>query len=260
MEEKNKKNGKGMVASLVLALVVILGLVMYICYDKGILFTKNQETTVNKKNENEIEESEIQEQTVDINSELVQNLYNIFRMDKGCYMTVDGLNNDNLVKLRIAYDNISKQNIGMVECSKLDLSTNRNEYCGSDYKNTTGVGSYTRSVNEDVIEAKVHELFGSDYKVSHASFDTAGHTVQPSSSNYMKYDAANHLYASFNAQGGGTCGGASSQTITSATKKKDELYIVTTFKNIRGNQSKISYTFKKDSVNENYVFVKAISE
>ena len=50
MEEKNKKNGKGMVASLVLALVVILGLVMYICYDKGILFTKNQETTVNKKN------------------------------------------------------------------------------------------------------------------------------------------------------------------------------------------------------------------
>ena len=56
-EEKSKKNkGKGLIVALVIAIVIILGLVGYICYDKGIILYKNK----NKETTN-IEEEKVEE-------------------------------------------------------------------------------------------------------------------------------------------------------------------------------------------------------
>lgn len=253
--ESRKQNG--VIVALVLAIIVIIGLIFYICYDKEVFGNADQKKEVTTTSE---PKKEKEEQKLEINNDIVQRLYQIFRMDHGCYLTVDGLNHDNLVKLRIAYDNISSSNFQTMECSQLEPAQYPREYCGNDHTNPTGEGSFTSTVSEDVIAVKVRELFGSDYEVHHESFDTAGHTVKPSSSAYMKYDATHHLYAKFNAQGGGTCGGAATQSIVSATKKGDELYIVTNFVHPRDGQSKVTYMFQKDKENGNYFFVKATQE
>lgn len=43
---KNKDSKKGLIITLILLILVILGLVFYICYDKGIVLNTNKE---NKK-------------------------------------------------------------------------------------------------------------------------------------------------------------------------------------------------------------------
>lgn len=259
MEEKNLNQGKsrnGIGNALGMALVVIIILVAYICYDKGIILNDNQPTptpVADKKQKEKEEQKEAQEKTLDIQSNIVQNLYAIFRFDQACYMTVDGLNHSNLVRLRIAYDNISKQNIKTIACTQLAAQKSPYEECGG------GQGGYTSYVTADIVEAKVHELFGSDYQVNHESFGTVGHTVQPQGI-YMRYEAASKLYAEFTDPAGGTCGGESSQKIVSASTKGDELYLVTTLNHPRDGQHQLTYTFRKDKTNGNYVFVKVAQQ
>ena len=109
-EESDSSQSKGLIIALVISIIILLSLVGYIFYDKVII--RNQ----NFKQENKIEDisdySKNEEQIVDIHDDLIQNLYS-----------------SNLIKLRIAYENISKQNITSVECSKLELS--ESAYCGS---------------------------------------------------------------------------------------------------------------------------------
>lgn len=268
MQEKCKGNsGKILIIALVVAVIIILGLIGYICYDKGIILKQNL------KEDNKVEDisdhSKDEEQVVDIHSDLIQNLYSIFRLDKSCYMGIDELNNSNLVKLRVAYENISKQNITSVECSKLELS--ESAYCGSmnglmseaysngDMKKFKEYEqqNYTDSISAYLIESKVHQLFGSDYNVYHESFGT-GIAVNPSCY-FMKYDKDNNLYAQFNCEGGGTCA-PSSQELVKASKKGEELYLVTKLTDLNGVQTKATYTFKNDQKNGNYVFVKITKE
>ena len=271
MEEKEigkKNNSRGLVLIVVVLIIIVIVMGAYIAYDKGLIFTSNKI----KESENNLKEENTndKEETIDIDDDLVQNLYSIFRFDKSCYMSTEGLNNNNLIKLRIAYDNISKQNIDYIECSKLELSDSA--YCG---ESMTGLmidaynkndlvkfkeyekQNYTEFISSKLIEVKVHELFGSDDKIKHESFGI-DHVVEPNC-NLMKYDSTNDIYARFSCEGGGTCGD-SSQELVSAYKKNDELYIITNIIDPNnGNKTKVTYTFKKDKKNSKYVF-KKVSE
>lgn len=266
-EESDSSQSKGLIIALVISIIILLSLVGYIFYDKVII--RNQ----NFKQENKIEDisdySKNEEQIVDIHDDLIQNLYSIFKIDGRCHMNIESLNNSNLIKLRVAYENISKQNITSVECSKLELS--ESAYCGSmnglmreaynngDLKKFKEYEqqNYTNSIPVALIESKVHELFGSDYNVYHESFGTA-QSVAPSCY-FMKYDQSNNLYAQFNCEGGGACA-PDSQELVEASKKGEELYIVTKLTDPNGVQTKATYTFKKDQKNGNYVFVKIVKE
>lgn len=41
---KEKKSGKGLIVALIISIIIILGLVAYICYDKEIIFSDKKET------------------------------------------------------------------------------------------------------------------------------------------------------------------------------------------------------------------------
>lgn len=263
MEEKKNKNTK-FIVTIVVLIILLLGLASYIVYDK--VLYKYFNTSIE---ENKINSDNDQEENLDINNDLVQNLYSIFRLDRSCYMNVDNLNNNNLVKLRIAYDNIAKKNFDSIECSKLELSDS--SYCGDMTGlmiESYGAGdmekfreyekqNYTESISAKLIEAKVHELFGSDFKVNHESFGI-GHIVEPTCY-LMKYDDTNKIYAKFNCEGGGTCA-FYAQNLISSYKKGDKLYIITNLISPDEKQTKVTYIFKKDKENSNYVFEKAIEE
>lgn len=268
MEEKERKVKKntGLKVTIVVLAILVIALGGFIAYDKFIAKDSIKTEESKKEGNNEDTEEKEKSETVDINSTLVQNLYGIFRLDKSCYINIDNLNNNNLVKLRLAYENISKQNIESIECSKLELSDSA--YCGSMNGlmiEAHGAGNmtkfreyekqnYTDSISANLIEAKVHELFGNDYEVKHESFGT-GHVIE-ATCYFMKYDTNNSLYAQFNCEGGGTCA-LYHQELVSASKKGDKLYIVTTLKDPEGNNPKtVTYTFKTDKLNNNYAFEK----
>ncbi len=86
-----------------------LGLGAFIAYDKLFVNTNNKETTSSK-----IEKSKNKEE-LDINDSTVQELFSAFEMTP-CYMSVDGLNNDNRVRLRLAYDNAEYKNVYSSNC------------------------------------------------------------------------------------------------------------------------------------------------
>ncbi len=268
MEEKRNAN-KGLIFIIVILLIGLLGTTGFIIYDKFITKEEVKDEKMKEENEEKVEKEE--SEIVDINSDLVQNLYSIFRFDRSCYMTADDLNNNNLVKLRLAYENIAKLDMEPIECSKLELSDLG--YCGIEmnylmeeaymandmvkFKEYEQL-NYTDSLRETLMTAKVHELFGSDTIVKHESFGT-GHIVD-ANCNFMKYDATNHLYAQFSCEGGGICSGRS-QELISASKEKDKLYIVTKLSYPSDNTTTtVTYTFKTDSINNNYVFENVVEQ
>lgn len=196
MEEKVVKNSsKGYVVVIVILLLINIAMVLYMIYDKGLIFSKDK--VDNQKTEEIIENKQ---EDIDINSALVQNLLNTFSFEKSYWMTVDDLNNSNLAKLRLAYDNMPKKNFEIISCSKFQLPVDHGT-CGratSEMENVIYNGdmvkfrdlerrNITTSISSKLIELKLHELFGSDYKVNHESFGLGTDDCDPLYY-FMKYD------------------------------------------------------------------------
>lgn len=266
MENNSNKKGKGLIIVIILLVLIILGLVGYICYDKGIILKPKQVATTNKVNNKE---------ELDINSGLVTNLFNIFRLDNLGYKGVyeDTINNSNLAKLRIAYENIAIKDLNRYfPCSDLEF-LNETAYCGEmnnemseAYKNQdmqkfeeAEKENFSESISADIMEAKIRELFGSDYQIKHESFGTLYCSTEPSC-DYMKYDQKNNAYVHFYGECG-CAGGAEKEKLISAYKKDNQLVInAEIIEPNDASKSKVTYTFKKDAINDNYVFEKVVVE
>ena len=263
MEEK--KQGKGLVVALVLFILTTLATCGYIVYDK-VLTKDNVSKEVNTKKEENKE--------LDINSDLVQNLFNTFKFGNTCSrLNIDDFNNNNLFKLRMAYDNIAEYAKTYVNCSELELKDD-NSYCGSHNSETPEAedalvkgdekkfleiikqGS-TETIDSKILEAKVHELFGSDYEYKPESFGM-GISIEPSCFK-MKYVKEKNLYVYYKCEGGGTCA-TGEQKLVSATKKGDKLNLTTEYKDPDKDVTTIKYVFKKDKIFGNYVFEKIYEE
>lgn len=103
----------------------------------------------------------------------------------------------------------------------------------------------------------MHELLGSAYKVKYESFGT-DNDIEPSC-NFMKYDEKGDFYTQFYCESGGIYGNFT-QELIEVYKMVDELYIITSLEDSSEKKSKITYKFKKDKENENYVFREVIEE
>ena len=251
MEEK--KSGKGGFVVVIVILLLICGLMgTFICLNWEKIFDKDSTVVSStKQKNNDIKGKTSTKEELDINSALVQGLYDTFK-DSTCYMNVNGLNSDNKVRLRVAYDNISRINIGSSSCSELPATNDLGGSCGT--------GHTTHTITAKVLENKYHELFGTDSEFKNESFGT-GHTADPQCYS-MTYFADKGLYAEYNCEGGGTCA-TSKQTLVSAYKESDKLYIITDYKNeyeYGDTVKKVIYQFKKDNILGNYVYEKGTME
>ena len=88
-----KKGNHGLVVALILTIIIILGLVIYICYDKEIIFSNNDNVetenvkTNNSKKENENSNDSLsEEKDFNTNEHEVNDIYN----QKKCYGTYYG--------------------------------------------------------------------------------------------------------------------------------------------------------------------------
>ena len=266
MEEVKKKSGS--IVVIIILLLLVLVLVGYIVYDKMVV--KENATEIKEETKAEIEE-------LNIDDDLVVKLFNIFRMDKSCYLSVDGLNNDNLTRLRIAYDNCPISSFGHGECK--DFEKDKNGFCGKmnelmlkayNEKDQAKFDEYekanwTETLDAKILEAKYHELFGSGAPFKNESFGI-GATAEPTCY-FMKYNETINKYGEFLCEGGVSCLNKS-QTITKATKQNDTLTITTELKledrvmlenNVELDNTPmiITYEFQKDEKLESYAFVKA---
>ena len=254
-----KKTNKGLIVTIVILIILLLGSGGYIVYDKLMVKKDTKEVTRTEK----VEE-------LDINNDLVQEFFGIFRLDQACYMSVNDLNNNNLLKLRLAYNNLGESNFSTVSCSEVGAVVGKASYCGGmngEMSEAYGTGdmnkfneatknNYTTSLDANILRRKVRELFGSDFKVKDEDFGI-GNDVEPSCY-LMHYDKEKDLYAKYSCEGGGTCGGGVKQTIKKATKTGDKIKIITDMLDEEKNESTtVTYYFKYDKENYHYVFDKA---
>lgn len=262
MEKKKENKSTGKTIAIIILTILLFGSIGYIGYISKSNIPLKEDTKVIKKIEKEEE--------LDINNDLVQSLFNIFRLDNACYMSVDGLNHNNLIKLRLAYNNLSDDSFSSVYCSEIGANEAVNRsYCGmmtDEMSNAYGAGNiskfneltknnYTTSLDANILRRKVRELFGSNFKVKDEDFGIS-HIVEPECY-LMHYDKEKDLYAEYYCEGGGTCGGAIKQTLKSATKTGEKIQIVTDLMNEESNKlTKVTYYFKFDQQNYHYVFDK----
>lgn len=247
MEEKKKNN----IGIIILLIIIILGLAGYIAYDKFL--------------SKETKEEVAQKEELDPNDDLVQELFSMFKISgRETYMSVEGLNNDNKLKLRIAYENIPLSNIEYANCSDFELYEDFKYYCNDSDSLDTMVKyvvegktkeakelekqGRTKSINEEIIEREMHIIFGNDYEVKHESFNCTTTEI-------MQYNEKKHIYGNFISEGGVYVSEVN-QKVKKAYKENDKLIIETkiTTKETKEESTKVIYTFQKDKENGNYVF------
>lgn len=276
MEEKKKSN-TGLIIFICILLLACGSMGAFIFMNKDKIFVKEG----TEQSESQVKENATKED-IDINSSLVTNLFNVFRVDKACYMNVKDLNNTNYTRLRLAYDNLFVPD-EMVACSKVGV-TYKESFCGNNFWGDEEISNAysndkakfnklleervsTKALNPKYLKAKFEELFGTDAEYKDEDFGV-GHLATPTCY-IMHYDEKNGIYAQYNCEGGGTCGGTP-QTLSKAYKEGDKLYIETNYQDFEGildearkiskGKTKIIYVFKKDKINSNYVLEKVEEE
>lgn len=248
MEKKEKKNNNtGLIVIIVILTLLVLGLGGYTIYDK------QMEKKDTKEESTKTEEVVTKEETaprvdLPLDDYNVVHLFNIFRIDKACYGTINDLNTNNKFKLRLAYENVPKYNIITMSCSELDGEAN-GSYCGY------GVGNNTDVVTEEILKNKYIELFGSQSNYIAESFGD-GNIIEPTC-HFMKYDETKKVYARYSGECGGTCNGGTEE-ITEAYTVGDNLYIVTSHTSELVGNKKNTYEFTKED--GRYIFSKATQE
>ena len=250
---------------IIILVMTTLGLGAFIAYDK--LFVNTNKNTNSKETSSSKTEKTKSTEELDINDSTVQELFSTFEMTP-CYMSVDGLNNDNRVRLSLPYDNIEYKNVYLSTCSDYDaVLPGTEEYCGtsmtkqmSDEYSKGGITeafkektkyNNTRVIDQDKLEKSYKKLFGSNYTIKHESFGLL--TTEPKCA-LMYYSSAIQKYVQYSGECGGSCG-PRTQEITKAYKQNNKLYIETEYDDKTGKKTNINYEFKLE--NNNYTFVKA---
>ena len=221
--EQSKKKNKGLIVFLVLLILIILGLVGYICYDKKLIFNDNKAVSTSNKLGNKLEK----EQNLDINSRLVQTLYNsVTSRNEFCskysiYGTVK--ENDYIVdevsekdKMALVQHNLKNNYYETISCTDVNVpdvlsinvnGTNIDYYSGCSANNPD---NYERTLIEQrfiekryskkYVESIYKSLFGKDAKLDTSvpitSYGPEAYFYNKDIDSYIKYAFA----------GGGTCG------------------------------------------------------
>ena len=246
----NKHNNIGLIISLVIFIILTLGLCGYICYDK--FFTSKEFEDVEQDN-SKTDEKIVQEESLNIDSELVQTLYgyikinNIFEqswVEDLIENKQEILLSDNPeMKNYFGYRQLEVINLTEDVCRDyLDTFKNSDRFqCGinSSLDDPYNEASSTIVFDESQLRKKVELIFGEDSYERTKTFATGmavGYT----------YDEESGLYVYGNFPGGGV---APTYTLNLVDVSKDDNYLI-----LKENVSYDSHEDLKGTLDENILY------
>lgn len=164
---------------IIVLVLFVIGLASYIVYDKVI--NVKEEKEVNEKNtakENTKKEEETNEKTLDVNSELVQNLYSMINPDDS---------NELLYELYINNSFTDKYKIGMSILKYLKENNLFEIVDGKKERSTSDKASY---ISEDTIKEYMQKIFGNSNYTNQdkVSLITDGICFYDYNSTYKRYE------------------------------------------------------------------------
>lgn len=234
-----EKTNRGMNVLVVFLLIVIIGLSVFIVYDKAL-----KENNINDEKDNtEVTKPIVEE--LDVNSDFVQELYSkVFYLES----SFEGdLFSDN-IKFALAKNLLKDTDIQKIKCSQLssDFKKQANAtYCGEDNVSTIAI-SY------DVLLKYAKEIYGNDVALNKNTVVDAYGIQQ-----YI-YNSDMNSFVLFNSNGGGVDAFEASYSLSSATKEDNKVYIIedekiTDRENDKVTTKKYKYTFELEKETGNYI-------
>lgn len=251
MENKKKTRKTGIILGYIALTLIIIGLIIYILFDKGIILNnsnnkkdsnktvEDKKEVVEKQLENETTKNELKEKIAAIlGVEYTDESVNKYSTDRTKILTDKSSLTDDY-KLEIAINNIKQTNIP-TNVTNIDIDPIESLGLNNNTIKERLLGAMQVSVNE--VEEKYKELFGTDIK----EFKSLGTTYkQP----LYVYDKGNNVYYIINV------GGSTTTTNTylynnKYTTKGDNAYVYVNFGISEYNIDTNLYDIYKDAVNK----------
>ncbi len=282
-----QRSNKGLIIGLVISIILLLGLGCYVVYDKDLLHLKKETSNdiQTPKEENEVKE-------LDINSRLVQTLYNKVSSETeesnwnhfwyysseqtkdGALENFDVKTSSEIVKMQLVAKNLVEENKKIITCSDYNipdyapknsyLKEDRFSLCYTQKEDSiyhSNIFYFQYGYKKDYVESIYKELFGPNSKLN---TDVPIYTdcLHISSYNYLN---ATDMYFEYTIEGGGTNGpGGYTAKIAKATQDDEQIKIYETVDEYNDEKAKVDtytfvYTFKleKDGM---YSFVSRMKE
>lgn len=220
-----KKKNNGVVIFLVVVVVLLLGYIGYISFGK---VTNKSETVIsdNKRVDEDNKNTSTKEEKLDINSSLVQDLYNKVVLTGDSYYKYWFYNDSDdyqvssaseSSKMALVYHNLKKSDFTTIQNTtnvKKNITLNNNNYILQE-SSSTGFIPYER------VENTYKELFGSSDKLNKSEPMKVG----PLITEYYIYDDIVNGYVDYLTEGSGTTGSFYHGTITGAVRTGDTIVI-----------------------------------
>ena len=222
MEEKKK--GKGIIITITLLSLVILGLIGYICYDKGIIFgSKETVTSVEKENNEEKNVNETEENVIFSDSELEKYVN---------YISPSSIGPSELIYNTNAIDS---KNLSVADKIKY-IGT----YVYSKHKSTS---DYQYDIiSENNVKNAVEEVYGpNSYEKTTFNIGCGDYILNENDNNYYSKTGC-----------GGTCALYASNVVISYKATKSKLEITTAYVIFDGITSKIYKDYNMSMPLEEY--------
>ena len=229
MEEKKK--GKGSLIVIILLVIVILGLVGYICYDKGVILKTNTKEVEDKNVKKDSNEEK--EENLDINSRLVQSLYNKVAINDEClsgylYEDNETITLDNIethTKSRLIGRNLGLKDRKYINCSSLGSAvpeSKDNDYisiCSLNQKYNSYDNEY--AYDKNYVEYVYKSIFGTNAKL-----DTSIAIEVLGENEFYYYIESLDKYVLYRADGyGGSCSSKTTEKLTKAVKNGSKIVL-----------------------------------
>ena len=222
--EKEKKNN-GVVIFLIVVVVILLGYIGYISFGK--VTNKNETVSSDKERvDSGSKNTSTKEETLDVNSSLVQDLYNKVVLTGDSYYKYWFYNNsDNYQvssasessKMALVYHNLKKSDFTTIQNTtgiNKNITLNNNNYTLQE-SSSTGFIPYER------VEHTYKELFGSSDTLNKSEPMRVGALI----TEYYIYDASVNGYVDYLTVGGGATGSFYHGEVINAKKTGDTIVI-----------------------------------
>lgn len=232
-----QKSNKGLIIVLVIFISICLGLIGYIAYDNGMLAKIMNKSDVKEEKKESVKKEEAKE--LDINSRLVQSLYNKISSESeestwDTYWIYQNPDNDfnmeedfnietsnETIKMQIVYSNLANKNKLNINCNEYKIPDYQNDYYSLCYaKQTMNFTDDQAAYSKDYIESVYKSIFGSKSKLD---------TSVPMRSNFYGlptyyYIPDYDMYFAYRAELGGVIGtGGYTSKLEKATQKEEQI-------------------------------------
>lgn len=202
-------------------LFIILGLVLYICYDKGLIgenvedIIKTVETNDEEKTSTEEEKNEAE--VLEVVSNDVRHLFNTLTTGTGQYCGVWNYFTDK----KVTASDISNDLASAIVLNSL-------------YNNGMAINRKATIFTKNQMATEIRKIFGKDYSYEHKDID-----ICPS----YKYDTTTETYTVGDGQCNGACGAPNKAKIVKAIKENDniEIYVRVLFSSLNDSVSTVYY-------------------